>query len=157
MQFNPVIPQMIPSLRASMVVAALGFALAGCGPSGMPGFGRSSAPEAGAPTVPVETSELASPTEVGAGGVKVALIVPLTSSGGPSQVGQSLRNAAELAVEEFGGKDVSIIVKDDQSSPAGARAAAQAAIGEGAEIFLGPLFAGNVRDVSALRVAPISR
>ena len=80
----------------------------------------------------------------------MALIVPLTSSSGPSQVGQSLRNAAELAVEEFGGKDVSIIVKDDQSSPAGARAAAQEALGEGVEIILGPLFAANVREVSAV-------
>lgn len=151
MQVNQVIPQMIPSWRASVIVAALSLWLGGCGPSGIPGFGRSSpAPDAGAPTLPVETSELSSPTEVGAGGVKVALIVPLTTSSGASQVGQSLRNAAELAVEEFGGKDVSVIVKDDQSSPAGARAAAQAAIGEGAEIILGPLFAGNVREVSAV-------
>ena len=148
MQFNPVIGQMIP-WRAS-VVAALGLWLAGCSPSGMPGFGRSSAPEASAPTTAVETSELSNPSEVGGGAVKVALIVPLTASSGASQVGQSLRNAAELAVEEFGGKDVSIIVKDDQSSPAGARAAAQAALSDGAELILGPLFAGNVREVNAV-------
>jgi ABC-type branched-subunit amino acid transport system substrate-binding protein len=116
----------------------------------MPGFGRSSAPEASAPASAIESADLSNPNEVGGGAVKVALIVPLTSASGASQVGQSLRNAAELAVEEFGGKDVSIIVKDDQSSPAGARTAAQAALSDGAELILGPLFAGNVREVNTV-------
>lgn len=82
----------------------------------------------------------------GTGPKRIALIVPLTQADGPSAVGQSLRNAAELAVSEVGANAVTVIVKDDQSSPEGARAAAQAAIAEGAEVIVGPLYASSVRE-----------
>ncbi|MDR3463638.1 MAG: penicillin-binding protein activator [Beijerinckiaceae bacterium] len=89
---------------------------------------------------------------IGTGPVKVALILPLTSPNGqPSLVGQSLRNAADLALTESGSTNLTILVKDDHSSPDGARDAAQAALAEGAELFIGPLFAGDVRE--AARVA----
>jgi hypothetical protein len=88
---------------------------------------------------------------IGNGPVKVALILPLTQGDGkPVLVGQSLRNAADLGVSAFNPSPVTILVKDDQSTPAGARAAAQAAIAEGAEIILGPLFAPNVREAAAV-------
>lgn len=87
--------------------------------------------------------------KIGTGSVKVALILPLTSPNGqPSLVGQSLRNAADLAYAESGSSDLTILVKDDKSSPDGARDAAQAALGEGAEMVIGPLFAPDVREVS---------
>ena len=86
---------------------------------------------------------------IGTGNVKVALILPLTSpSGQPSLVGQSLRNAADLAYAESGSSDLQILVKDDHSSPDGARAAAETALSEGAEMVIGPLFAPDVREVS---------
>lgn len=80
---------------------------------------------------------------IGTGSVKVALIVPLTGQG--AAVGAALRNAAELAYDDFQKPDLQILVKDDRGTPEGAREAAQAALGEGAEIVLGPLFAANVQ------------
>ncbi|MGL4811198.1 MAG: penicillin-binding protein activator [Beijerinckiaceae bacterium] len=74
--------------------------------------------------------------------VRVGLILPLSGSG--ATVGQGLRNAAELSVSQFENPNVALIIKDDASSPEGARAAAQQALGEGAEILLGPLFAPAV-------------
>jgi ABC-type branched-subunit amino acid transport system substrate-binding protein len=101
-----------------------------------------------APTAPVESAPLPGPqgaNTIGAGPVKVALLLPLTQGAGQSAVGLSLRNAAELALAESGANDITLLVKDDRSTPEGARAATQAAVSEGAELVLGPLFAGDVR------------
>ncbi|MDB5593771.1 MAG: Extracellular ligand-binding receptor [Hyphomicrobiales bacterium] len=124
---------------------ALGVSLlaAGCGPTN-PGAG----PNLSAPTTPVESQALTAP--IGSGETKVALILPLTQGSGPSVVGQSLRNAAELAIAETGAGGVTLIVKDDQSTPDGARAAAQAALAEGADMIVGPLYAPNVREVGRI-------
>ncbi len=85
----------------------------------------------------------ASGQRIGTGSVKLALIVPLTGQG--AAVGAALRNAAELAYDDFQKPDLSILVKDDRGTPEGAREAAQAALNEGAEIVLGPLFAASVQ------------
>lgn len=130
--------------RAAFALGAA-LAVAGCGPSGLK---TGTGPTMSAPTTPVESSALTAP--IGAGDVKVGLILPLTQGSGPSVVGQSLRNAAELAVAETGASGVTLIVKDDQSSPEGARAATQAALAEGAELIIGPLYAPNVRETGRL-------
>jgi hypothetical protein len=153
--------RLIPATRLyrlshAAVPALVCLGLAGCGPIG--GIGNSPGPASGggplsAPTTSVESQPLAgaaSGDTIGSGPVKVALIIPLTQGGNPSVVGKSLRNAAELAVADSGSNDVTILVKDDQSSPEGARNAAQAAIGEGAEAIVGPLFAANVREVGRI-------
>ncbi|MEH3117329.1 MAG: penicillin-binding protein activator [Methylorubrum populi] len=93
-------------------------------------------PDAGGPRA-------ASGPTIGAGSVKVALIVPLSGQG--AAVGGALRNAAELAYEDFQKPDLRILVKDDRGTPEGAREAAQAAFADGAEVVLGPLFAANVQ------------
>ena len=80
---------------------------------------------------------------IGAGTVKVALIVPLSGQG--AAVGAALRNAAELAYDDFQKPSLQILVKDDRGTPEGAREATQAAFAEGAEMVLGPLFAANVQ------------
>ena len=86
---------------------------------------------------------------IGSGNVKIALILPLTSPNGQaSLVGQSLRNAADLAYADSGANEVTLLVKDDHSTPDGARAAAEQALSDGAEIVIGPLFAPDVREVS---------
>ena len=132
------------------VALACALALAGCGPSGLGGRSPSAAPLP-PPSNAIESSPLAAdPNRIGSGPIKIALIAPLTGPNGPGLVGLSLRNAAELAVAAFDHADVTVIVKDDQSSPAGARAAAQAAIAEGAELIVGPLFSANVREVGAV-------
>ena len=93
-------------------------------------------------------SPVAAPAEgtvIGEGSVRVALILPLSGSGQGAVVAQSLRNAAELALTEFQNPDLTILIKDDRGNPEGARAAASEAIGEGAELIIGPLFAGSVQ------------
>lgn len=118
---------------------ALGaLSLAGCIATSMPGV----------PGASVETpAQAANPNVIGSGQVKVALILPLSGSGGGVAAGQALRNAAELAHSEFQNPDIQILVKDDGGTPDGARAAAQAALAEGAELIIGPLFAGSVQAV----------
>lgn len=140
------IPGHLPRARRGRIVGAilaLGF-LSGCAGSTFDTIGLTPTPE---PTAPAGDT-------IGAGAVKIALILPL--SGGNGQAAAlSLRNAAELAVQDFSGGNISasniqILVKDDRGTPDGARAAAQEAIQQGAELILGPLFAPNVQAVAAV-------
>jgi ABC-type branched-subunit amino acid transport system substrate-binding protein len=82
---------------------------------------------------------------IGAGSVKVGLILPLTGPGQGSVAANAMRNAAELAIAEFQNPDLTILAKDDRGTPEGAREAAEQAIAEGAELLIGPLFAGPVQ------------
>jgi len=95
---------------------------------------------------------------IGAGGVKAALILPLSAPGNAGVAGQAMRNAAEMALEEFNGANVQILVKDDGGTAEAARLGAQQALDEGAEIILGPLFAqsvGFVGQVARARNVPV--
>ena len=127
------------------------FALAGCTSSG-PGLSPGPSPDISAAPVPeVQSQPLAGPTvgeTVGTGPVRVGLILPLTQNGQPSSIGVSMRNAAQLAVEESGMNDVTMMIVDDHGTPDGAAQAGQAVIGAGAEIVLGPLLAADVREVA---------
>lgn len=80
---------------------------------------------------------------IGNGPVKVALILPLSSANGQAAA-TSLRNAAAMAMNDFGRSNLTILVKDDRGTPDGARAAVQEALGQGAELVLGPLLAASV-------------
>jgi len=87
---------------------------------------------------------------IGAGRVKVGLILPLSGSGNAAVAAQSMRNAAEMALAEFNNPDLQLLVKDDAGTAPGAQQAAQQALDEGAEIILGPLFALSVGPVGQL-------
>jgi len=89
-------------------------------------------------------------SNIGNGHVKVGLILPLSGNGNAFVAGQSMRNAAELAVAEFNNPDIQILVKDDAGNASGAQQAAQQVLDEGAEIILGPLFALTVGPVGQL-------
>jgi branched-chain amino acid transport system substrate-binding protein len=104
--------------------------------SSTPGF---SPAQPSAPPVPAST--------IGAGQVKVALILPMSAAGNAGVAGQAMRNAAELALEEFKAPNIQLLVKDDGGTPEGARQVAEQALNEGAEIILGPLFAQAVAAV----------
>jgi len=78
---------------------------------------------------------------------RVALLVPLTGPGKISEIGAALKQAGELAIFDAGGAEVVLIPLDTKGTPEGARAAAQQAVQEGAEIILGPLLSANVRPV----------
>ncbi len=85
---------------------------------------------------------------IGTGPVRVGLILPLTQNGAPSLIGQTLANAARLALDDGGADQITVMLLDDRSTPEGATQAAQAEIAAGAEIILGPLFAPDVREVA---------
>lgn len=115
-------------------VLAAAFALAACSGGSLPRFETQ-------PATPQE------PAAIGSGQVKAALILPLTGSGNAGLVAAAMRNAAELALSEFNAPNVQLLVKDDGGTARGAQAAAEQAIGEGAEILIGPLFAQSVAAV----------
>jgi ABC-type branched-subunit amino acid transport system substrate-binding protein len=132
------------SRAARFAFAALAAAsLAGC----LGGGGGSTSGALDLPPAAVQTAQpvaSAGPT-IGTGSVKVALILPLSGPGQAQVAAASLRNAAELAIAEFQGPDLTILVKDDAGTSDGARDATQQAVAEGAELIIGPLFAGSVR------------
>jgi branched-chain amino acid transport system substrate-binding protein len=140
-------------LSVALRLGAASLLLAACNPIAGPGVPGMRDLKLGAPAAPVEQAPPPADNaeQIGDGPVRIALVVPLTQASGPSSVGASLRNAAKLAYAESGVNDVTILVKDDRSTPAGAAAATQAALNEGAEIILGPVFAPDVRE--AARVA----
>lgn len=106
--------------------------LAGC-------TGFSGGPTAQAPPSPAPGNA------IGFGQVKAALILPLGTGGHAGQAATAMRNAAELSLAEAGGANIQLIVKDDGGTAPGATAATEAALAEGAEIILGPLFSHSVR------------
>jgi branched-chain amino acid transport system substrate-binding protein len=89
-------------------------------------------------------------SNIGAGQVKVGLILPLSAGGNAGVAALSMRNAAEMALAEFNNPDLQLLVKDDGGSASGAQQAAQQALDEGAELILGPLFAHSVGPVGQL-------
>jgi ABC-type branched-subunit amino acid transport system substrate-binding protein len=117
-----------------MCVGGLLAMLAGC--SSVDQFSRTP-PPGGAP--PPEQAAV-----VGAGAVRVALILPLSAGGNAGTVAQSMKNAAEMALVEFNSPNIQLLVKDDGGTSGGAQQAANQALSEGAEIIIGPLFAHSV-------------
>jgi ABC-type branched-subunit amino acid transport system substrate-binding protein len=91
------------------------------------------------PAGPVQQSAV-----VGNGGVKVGLILPLSAAGNAGVAALSMKSASEMALSEFLNPNIQLLIKDDTGSPQGAQQATQQALGEGAEIILGPLFALSV-------------
>lgn len=102
-----------------------------------------SAPPKAAPPPPVRPAETGSlPQDEQRN--RVALLVPIT--GPNAAVGQSIANAANLALLDTGGARVRVTTYD--TGP-GAAAAAARALADGNRLMLGPLLADEVRAVSA--------
>ena len=80
--------------------------------------------------------------------VKIALLLPMGGMGETAAVAKNMKRAAELALFDRNDPSVQLVTKDDGGTAAGARAAADVAVHEGAEIILGPLFAKSVVGVT---------
>ena len=132
------------SVTRRALLGGLALTLAGCNSSGLD-FG------AGAPTASAPAPSGAPPVgeTLGSGPVRVGMIVPLTQNGGPSPIGGSMRNAAQLAIDDFGASYITLMIQDDHSNSDGAAQAAQSELGAGAQLVLGPVFANDVRAASA--------
>lgn len=83
------------------------------------------------------------PTLSGAQAVKVAILLPL--SGPHAAVGNSMLQAAQLAIFDLGYDNVELMPRDTGGTAGGASTAANAALGDGAQLILGPLLAEEVR------------
>jgi branched-chain amino acid transport system substrate-binding protein len=84
--------------------------------------------------------------------VRIAMILPLSGYSPTAATSKGMKQAGEMALFELDNPLVQIIVKDDKGTPAGAAAAADEAIREGAEIIVGPLTSG-----STSAIAPVAR
>lgn len=136
----------ISGISRRAVLAGLGGSLlSGCAMSG--GGGGDTQPS----LVQTQTALPTGSTLSGAP-VKVALLLPFGKGGEAANIATALKQAAELALFDVSSANIALIPKDTLGTAQGAAAAAQAAIGEGAELILGPLYASEV-----LAVAPVAR
>lgn len=86
---------------------------------------------------------------------RVALLLPL--SGGAAEVGNDMLNAAQLALFDFAPSEFELLIHDDRGTPDGAAEAARLAIGDGAQLIVGPLLAASARAVApAARAAGVN-
>jgi len=129
--------------RGALSIAATALALTACTNSALDRFG---AVEPAQP--PVEQPSAGA--NIGAGQIRVGLILPLSAQGNAAIAATSMKNAAEMALAEFKDPNIQLLVKDDAGTPQGAQQAAQQAIDEGAELIIGPLFAQSVSAVGGV-------
>lgn len=140
---------MIYTISRRRLLAGLStFILAAAGCQSVPG-GLPTEPETQTPTV-AETLPPPKGEVIGDGAVRVALLLPLTASGNGGKIGIELRNAAQLAIEDFGTKSLQIVVKDTAGEPSQAVAMATEATAEGCSVVLGPVFAPEVLQAAAV-------
>ncbi|WP_306027779.1 penicillin-binding protein activator [Stappia sp. MMSF_3263] len=111
-------------------------ALAGCSGSSLGEYPGYPSTPSGQPPVSGQT--------IGTGSVRVAMLLPMSGGGSATSIATVFRNTAELALSDFQGADIQILVKDTGGTAQGGQAAAQAAIAEGAELIIGPVFAPAV-------------
>jgi hypothetical protein len=160
-------PYLVGILRLAGIIL-IGVALSGCVASSRIGGGimtpQTSIPDQSAEmqppaeaSQPISGTELAAPgttptdqtpsvaAQIPAGTIRVALLLPLSTTGTTGSVAQSLKNAADMAMAEFSGASIDLVVKDDRGTPDGAREAAKQAVAEGASAFIGPLLASSVQ------------
>ncbi len=130
-----------------MLGGGLFLTLAGCNSGGLEMPNNAGGPAPATPATPSNGPPVGE--TLGAGPVRVGMILPLTQNGGPSPIGVSMRNAAQLAIDGFGAPYITLMIEDDHSSADAAAQAAQAELGAGAQLILGPVFANEVRSASA--------
>lgn len=118
-----------------VLVAALAFAVTGCGGAAI----RSSEPS----RQPAQQAK--APEAPRTGPVRVAVLAPL--SGDYAPVGQQLVNAAALALFENEQAAFEIVPFDTKGTPSGATEAAKKAREERADMVIGPLFGRHVQPV----------
>ncbi len=80
--------------------------------------------------------------------VRIAILLPL--SGQHGKVGNDLLNAAKIALFDHNNAQLKLQPYDTKGTVEGARTAALAAIQEGSEIILGPLFSSSARAIQPI-------
>jgi len=124
--------------RREVTFAALALALAGCSTS----MGPTAAPTTALAPPPGQSQTIAREP------VKIALLLPMGGMGETATVAKAMKQGAEMALFELNDPNVQLVTKDDGGSMVSARAAADEAIKEGAEIIIGPLLSQSVTGVA---------
>jgi ABC-type branched-subunit amino acid transport system substrate-binding protein len=75
-------------------------------------------------------------------------LVPL--SGPNAGLGEAMLDAAQMALFETGGGQLTLVPRDTQGTPTGAAEAARSALADGAVLILGPLLAAEVEAVKPI-------
>lgn len=88
--------------------------------------------------------------DAGEGGAAVAIGILLPLSGRDGELGRTMLNGATMAVFDHAAPGFTFKPYDTGGTPAGAAEAARAALGDGARLLLGPLFAHSVAAVAPL-------
>jgi branched-chain amino acid transport system substrate-binding protein len=138
------------SCLGSCLALAVGLSLAGCGGSNLTGGGggeqagpMTTQPQpplwSGVPQAPATTS-----SRIPGASATVGLLVPM--SGSNAGLGKALSQAAEMALFDAGDDKTALVVRDSEG-PSGPNGAAHAAIDQGANILLGPVFAQAAKQV----------
>jgi len=134
-------------LRTALGAAALGLSmLLGACQSTDLGIDTS----ANQPPPPAVPTANANGEIIGQGNVRLALLLPRSAPGNAAAVANELRNGAVMAMSDFGGDTVQLVIKDTAGQAASAQAAASEAVKEGSHAILGPVFAANVSAASAI-------
>lgn len=97
----------------------------------------------GAAGGPLETQP---PPPIATGQIRVAILLPLSGRNGA--LGQSMLNAAQLALFDLSDQRFELLPYDTGGTPEGAARASRYAIADGNSIILGPLLASSVRAAS---------
>jgi len=84
--------------------------------------------------------------------IKVAMLLPLSAEGNTKKIAEAMKRAGELALFDFQNPELQLMAKDTRGTAEGAKAAAQQAVQDGAELIIGPLFAEAVTGA-----APVAR
>jgi len=105
-------------------------------------------PPSGTPEFSAIRRDRTAPPTAQPGEVTVALLLPL--SGQHSRLGQSMMQAAQMALFDLDSQAVRLLPKDTKGTPDGAQQAALQALDEGAQLILGPVFSESVKAVSAV-------
>ncbi|MDD3288567.1 MAG: penicillin-binding protein activator [Alphaproteobacteria bacterium] len=99
----------------------------------------------GALTTPSLKDQTVTAAPVSDGKTHVAILLPL--SGKNASLGQAMLNAAQLAVFDMAGDNFELMPRDTGANPESAALASRDAIGSGAQLLIGPLFAADVSAV----------
>jgi ABC-type branched-subunit amino acid transport system substrate-binding protein len=78
--------------------------------------------------------------------IKVALLLPLT--GREAQLGQAMFHAAQMSLFDNAGSELELMSYDTQGNPQIAAQQAEIALGQGADIIVGPLFSSEAQTVA---------
>ena len=146
--------------RAARLALPLAVVLAACVPETGTPPPRVEVPPPVEPAPPAEPEIAAGPAAPDAEGsppagaaraaapVVIGILLPLTGDDGA--LGRAMLNGAMMAVFDHAAPGFTFKPFDTGGTPAGAAAAAEAALGEGARLLLGPLFSHSVAAVAPL-------